>query len=48
MKKYSFKIWYKIQYNWTGVLIVSACAMRKFKFVTVDLNIAIFQKLIAH
>lgn len=48
MKKYSFKMWYKIEYNWAGVLIVSASAMRKFKLVSIDLNIAIFQKLIAH
>lgn len=48
MKKYSFKMWYKIEYNWAGVLIVSASATRKFKLVSIDLNIAIFQKLIAH
>lgn len=41
-------MWYKIEYNWAGVLLVSACATRNFKLVSIDLNIAIFQKLIAH
>lgn len=48
MKKYSSKIWYKIGYNWTGVLTVIACTLRKLKPVGNDLDIAIFQKLVAH
>lgn len=41
-------MWYKIEYNWAGVLIVLTCATRKFKLVSIDLNISIVQKLIAY
>lgn len=41
-------MWCKIVYNWTGVLIVLACSLRKFKAVGNDLDIATFQKLIAY